>query len=1842
MIPIPSPRFFLSALGFAALVATGPVPGALGADEKLSAVAQRQVDVLQAEKEGRTPAQHKMDSHLIFKAKKQRGERLGAELKAMEDRIVVAADGKEAVDIQADVTDALLAELKRMGADIVASVPQFKSIRARVPLKEMEALAARPEVRFIRPAVEARTHVGPATSEGDVTHRADAARQMLKATGRGIKIGVLSDSVDYLSQSQGLGELGYVNVLPGQSGVEPGSTGEGTAMLEIIHDLAPDAELFFATANPSAAQFAQNILDLRAAGCDIIVDDVGYFDESPFQDGIVAQAVEQVVASGALYFSAAGNSGSKARSSSQTWEGDFVDGGPTGPEIVKAGRLHSFGTQTYNTVVDAGFDTFPKATLFWSDPLNASHNDYDLYVFDATGKTILDFSTTSQNGTQDPYEIVDMSTDSRLVIVKSPSAKPCFLHLSNLSDGSLLENGTTGSIRGHAGAAAAIAVAAVDAQLSYPNPFTTNSRVRVSSTDGDRHLFYYADGTPITPGNFLAAGGLIRRKPDMAAATGVTTSVPGFAPFYGTSAAAPHAAAIAAQVWSRNRQLTPQQVRNALTSTALDIEGVGQDGNSGAGLLDALAAAQSVAGGPIIQPDVVTITGESFTPANGAVDPGEIITVALPLQNIGAATTTNLVARLLPTGGVSNPTTQATYGALASNASATRNYSFQANGKPGDTITLTFVLSDGNLALGSATASFAVGALGPVQTFANSGAITIRDDATALPYPAAINVSGVTGGVGRVSVTLQGVAHTFPSDVDVLLVSPSGRKVMLLSRTGGGTDVSGLDLTFDDNAAGKASSPLATGTYQPSATATGLATSLPAGAPAAPYADLLSTFNGDNPNGAWQLFVNDHSPGDSGAIASGWTLRITPTVPSATSGPNPDLVPVLQQSTTQLSIGEAIVYTATVYNYGSAAANNVVLTDTLPAALTFGQAQTTAGTVTNAGNTVTANLGTLASGQSAVVTITAVGVGTGSVTNTVNVSLTGTENNTANNSAGLQVLVGQPNLFPVALSGWGSKVNISKITGSVIDAASITPADPLFLDFAYVNAGFTPAHGYFTSVVTVDGVVRRTVTRQLVMGPGAIDTYLDLPIGTFPPGVHTVQVKIDSADDVPESNETDNVYTRTFTVQGPNLAPVKPAGWSDVIVVSRSAGTNTDSVDLTTDDALFLDRALVNNGVVPVPVAFNTQLYVDGVLRTTWTTPAGLSVNGQDRVEDFALGTLTPGVHRLRVVTDSDGVVAETSEADNEATKTILIGGVLTLTGLTDQMIAEEGTTGALPFTVGPGGIATSSLAFALATSNPALVPATNITFGGTGANRTVTVVPAPNQVGSSTITVTVSDGNGGLGSASFAVQVTPVNDAPSFTKGPDVSAAQDAGPQMIPRWATNLSAGPADEAAQILSFTVTADKPALFAVQPAISAAGTLTFSPAPQASGTAVVTVTLHDNGGAGGGHVDTAPAQSFAIHITSLAEELGTYNGLVQPVAGDVLENERAGLIKVTISKGGGFSGKLTLLGKALTIMGSFDNAGVARFGKSVAPTFTIVRAGLPDLLLSLAVDVAGGTNKLTGNLTKAGAPFAVIDADRALFTSTILPAAPLQNVPPAWLGSYTVLFAAKTPAAQGRPTAEFPQGDGVGTLKVDAKGNATLVGTLADGTKVSYANAIALGGAWPLYVPVSKGAGSLSGSATFRPHVGVSDLDGQDLHWFKAAGLPPYPAGWTTGILTDLFGSKHNPANLTGFQGSAVDGNAQVTFVDGGFAAPGLRKAVNFTLLPKVSVIKPETDKLTLTYKKSDGTVSGTFVPAIGAKSVKVSGVFFQDQGAVFGYFIRGNESGSFTLVPAVHPVSLPAP
>ncbi|RIE07094.1 tandem-95 repeat protein [Candidatus Cryosericum odellii] len=133
------------------------------------------------------------------------------------------------------------------------------------------------------------------------------------------------------------------------------------------------------------------------------------------------------------------------------------------------------------------------------------------------------------------------------------------------------------------------------------------------------------------------------------------------------------------------------------------------------------------------------------------------------------------------------------------------------------------------------------------------------------------------------------------------------------------------------------------------------------------------------------------------------------------------------------------------------------------------------------------------------------------------------------------------------------------------------------------------------------------------------------------------------------------------------------------------------------------------------------------------------------------------------------------------------------------------------------------------------------------------------------TLHVRTTDAGGLWYETDFVISVTDVNDVPSFTKGADQTVLEDCGAQTVALWATSISAGPVDEAGQVLNFIVTNDNNPLFAVQPAVAANGTLTYAPAANANGTATVTVRIHDDGGTANGGVDTSVAQTFTITVT-----------------------------------------------------------------------------------------------------------------------------------------------------------------------------------------------------------------------------------------------------------------------------------------------------------------------------------------------------------------------------------------
>jgi hypothetical protein len=259
----------------------------------------------------------------------------------------------------------------------------------------------------------------------------------------------------------------------------------------------------------------------------------------------------------------------------------------------------------------------------------------------------------------------------------------------------------------------------------------------------------------------------------------------------------------------------------------------------------------------------------------------------------------------------------------------------------------------------------------------------------------------------------------------------------------------------------------------------------------------------------------------------------------------------------------------------------------------------------------------------------------------------------------VQALAGLPTLTPFQPSSWSDKIVVSTTPGTNTDSPSFGTTDTLYVDWAVRNTGTAPTAASFTTALYVDNVFVNQWLTGVPVPPGLSAYNLDYPIGPLAAGPHTIKIVADSTGAVTESNEADNEYTKTITVQAPgdlpNLMPFKPASWSDKIVVSNTPGTNTDSASFSATDILYVDWAVRNTGTVATAAGFTTALYVDGVQVGQWFTgvpvPVGLSAYNLD----FAIGPLPSGQHAIKIVADTTGAIAESSESDNTYTKTITV-----------------------------------------------------------------------------------------------------------------------------------------------------------------------------------------------------------------------------------------------------------------------------------------------------------------------------------------------------------------------------------------------------------------------------------------------------------------------------------------------------------------------------------------------------------------------------------------------------------
>ena len=319
---------------------------ATSAQAQITESAAKQIREISAFKQTFSPPEQKMSFNLVLLSRAAHGK-LPSSMARFMDKQSLDAKGDAIVEVTGYLSptlfsDRAMAGVEKVEGQVPAHVFRSGRVRAHVRTSLLLELAGRSDVQSLSNPDVGSTNAGSLTSQGYVAHGANKAIG-LGVTGAGVRVGVLSDSASAARVAALIasGDLPPDTVVvPGQVGPATGAD-EGAAMMEIVHDIAPDAKLFFATAQSTQSQFAANIRTLRFTyGCDIIVDDFTYFIEAAFQDGTIAQAVNDVTADGALYFSSAANSGNLTEGQSGTWEGDYLSSGLSfGPGVA-----HNFGT----------------------------------------------------------------------------------------------------------------------------------------------------------------------------------------------------------------------------------------------------------------------------------------------------------------------------------------------------------------------------------------------------------------------------------------------------------------------------------------------------------------------------------------------------------------------------------------------------------------------------------------------------------------------------------------------------------------------------------------------------------------------------------------------------------------------------------------------------------------------------------------------------------------------------------------------------------------------------------------------------------------------------------------------------------------------------------------------------------------------------------------------------------------------------------------------------------------------------------------------------------------------------------------------------------------------------------------------------------------------------------------------------------------------------------------------------------------------------------------------------------------------------------------------------------
>lgn len=592
-------------------------------------------------------------------------------------------------------------------------------ITGEFPIGELQYLNDLVSLSWARPVYPATTNVGLSTSQGDTSMISHIARDIFSVhtgdtrrfiNGEGIKVGVMSNSFDTKTDPPNQANDDVLKWdLPGTGIKADGSTkpnpyndtdiinlkdypygeasDEGRAMMQIIHDIAPGADLYFRTGVLGAVDMSNGIDELVNAGCDVIVDDITYISQPFYEDGTLAQKVNEVVndANNPIsYFTSAGNFGNKSYSASFSGGTSIISGIDGTPHVFGVNN----GVEDIYQGITADLTNVPNPpanftiVLQWEDgsSFNSTNTDLDIYLASDNGN-LIGYNTVNTGGKAIevlPF-VVTESTTANIVIVKASDNTADINFKYVVFNGPLIiDEYASGdaTIVGHANSSGAMTVGAI--RYDKTPAYGGNLDIMSYSSRGGHQV-----------------NGADRNKPDFTAPNGVNTTVnlgngdwdhntdpeadtDTYPNFFGTSASAPHAAAVAALMMDANNMyynapLLPGSVRNNLIATA--IGNGSYDNTYGNGFIQAdqalwllgnpapiLNEIISIIGTPGIEEVQITVSADYITTNTKLFFLGQELTTIVDTDNGTLTSSIPSFTELYPPIEAYNPPMEGTFG----------------------------------------------------------------------------------------------------------------------------------------------------------------------------------------------------------------------------------------------------------------------------------------------------------------------------------------------------------------------------------------------------------------------------------------------------------------------------------------------------------------------------------------------------------------------------------------------------------------------------------------------------------------------------------------------------------------------------------------------------------------------------------------------------------------------------------------------------------------------------------------------------------------------------------------------------------------------------------------------------------------------------------------------------------------------------------------------------------------------------------------------------------------------------------------------------------------------------